>query len=113
MTRNLRSWLVVGTTTLLVAFLGACSGNERASSPATPSSSQTFTDTTLANGLRVILAESPGSGLIASTVFIRAGAVRELSGIEFVRIPSGIYYPAGRHANSPGPGTAVEIHGGP
>jgi len=36
-----------------------------------------FSETTLDNGLRVILVESPGSSLIASTVFIRAGAMRE------------------------------------
>ncbi len=36
-----------------------------------------FHEVRLDNGLRVILSESPGSSLIASTVFVRAGAMRE------------------------------------
>ncbi len=34
-------------------------------------------ETTLENGLRVLVAEVPGSGMFASNVFIRAGAMRE------------------------------------
>jgi predicted Zn-dependent peptidase len=59
---------------LALALAAGCAGDTPPQEPAP----ETFvTEHVLDNGLRVFLAEQPGSGLVASHVFVRAGAMRE------------------------------------
>lgn len=58
-----------------VLLLGGCASSEPP--PVEPPPESFVTEHVLENGFRVFLAEQPGSGLVASHVFVGAGAMRE------------------------------------
>jgi len=66
----------------ILLLAGASLGGVPASAASEePASRAFFHEQVLANGLRVLIAECTGSGLLASTVFISAGSIRETEGL--------------------------------
>lgn len=63
----------------LLCLLGSlgCESGERVEESAASSAKESFTEHRLDNGIRLIVGERRGSGLVASSVLVRAGAVWE------------------------------------